>query len=287
MHGRKNGTKRALAGAALWMAAVGISLAAPAPNSATAAPAGDDAKAMAVADAVMKAGGGADAWAAVKYIRFSFVVERDGKTLVTRTHYWDRVGNRHRIEGTDKEGKSVVCVSYLPAKEGVCSVGDKVVMDDEAKPYVEREYGQWINDTYWLLMPYKMKDPGVHLKLDGEAKVGANVYDKVLLTFEDVGMTPKDRYWAFVNRKTHVMDRWEYVLQDDKGQPGTGEPEMWEWKGWNRYGGVMLATDRISKDGKTKILFKDVAVFDDLPDSVFSKTSKVELPKTASASGRP
>jgi len=28
----------------------------------------------------------------------------------------------------------------------------------------------WTNDTYWMLMPYKLRDPGVILKYDGEVK---------------------------------------------------------------------------------------------------------------------
>lgn len=236
-------------------------------------------KAVKIADAVMKAGGGGDKLAAVKYMRFTFAVEKDGKIVASRTHYWDRKLSRHRVEYTDKEGKSVVCLDYLVTHEGACSVADKALFDEEAAPYVKRAYAMWINDTYWLLMPYKMKDPGVHLKFDGQEKVGAKMYDKVLLTFEDVGLTPKDRYWAYVDPKTHRMDRWAYVLQDDKGEPGTGEAQAWDWKGWGTYGGVKLSTEKVSSDGKTKILFKDLAVFDEMSVAVFVSTAPVSPPK--------
>lgn len=238
-----------------------------------------DVKAAAVADAVMKAGGGEAGWAATKYLRFTFVVEKDGAVRASRTHYWDRVANRHHVEWTAKDGKSVVCIEYLDTREGVCTAGDQALFDGDAKPYLESAYDMWINDTYWLLMPYKMKDPGVHMKYDGEAKEGGKVYDKVLLTFDNVGLTPKDRYWAYVDRQTHRMDKWAYVLQDDKGEPGTGDPSVWKWTGWSKHGRVMLSSEKVSADGKTKILFKDLAVFDDLPDAVFSKSAKVDLTK--------
>ncbi len=232
----------------------------------------------------MKAGGGAEGWASVKYLRFTFVVEKDGAVRASRTHYWDRMQERHRLETTDKDGAKVICLTHLPSREGVCAVGDGFLFEADAKPYLDRAYEAWINDTYWLLMPYKMKDPGVQLRYDGEAKDAGRIYDKVLLTFDRVGLTPKDRYWAFVDRKTHRMDKWAYVLQDDKGQPGTGDPTPWAWKGWARYGGLMLASERVSADGKTRILFKDLAVYDSLPDVVFSKTSKVELPPQSAGS---
>jgi hypothetical protein len=250
------------------------------------APAGPDAKAAAVADEVLKAGGGAEGLASARYLRFSFVVEKEGKVLVSRTHYWDRVKDRHRLEMMDKGGNAVTCLSHLPTQEGICTVGDKVLMEQEAAPHLARAHAVWINDTYWLLMPYKMKDPGVRLTYEGEVKEGGAVYDKVALAFEKVGLTPADRYWAFVDRKTRRMTRWAYVLQDEKGQPGSGEPESWDWKGWARHGPIWLSPERVSRDGKTRILFKDLAVFDELPDSVFSKTAKVEATRPSAPGGR-
>ena len=235
-----------------------------------------DAKAAAIADVVMKAGGGDAGWAATKYLRFTFAVEKDGALRTSRTHYWDRVAGRHHIEWTAKDGKSLVCVQYLDTREGVCTAGDQPLFDSDAKPYLDTAYDMWINDTYWLLMPYKMKDPGVHLKYDGEAKEGGKVYDKVLLTFDNVGLTPKDRYWAYVDRQTHRMDKWAFVLQNEKGEPGSDEPSVWKWTGWSKFGGMMLSTDKTSADGKTKILFKDLAAFDKLPDEIFTKTAKVD-----------
>ena len=235
-----------------------------------------DAKAAAIADAVMKAGGGDAGGAATKYLRFTFAVEKEGAIRSSRTHYWDRVSNRHHLEWTSKDGKSLVCVQYLDTREGVCTAGDQPLFDSEAKPYLETAYDMWINDTYWLLMPYKMKDPGVHLKYDGEEKDGAKVYDKVLLSFDNVGLTPKDRYWAYVDRQTHRMDKWAFVLQNEKGEAGTEAPSLWKWTGWSKFGGMMLSTEKSSADGKTKILFKDVAAFDKLPEEIFTKTAKAD-----------
>jgi hypothetical protein len=257
-------------------AALALLLAIGAGGAAVAPPDQPDARAAAVADAVMKAGGGDAGGAASKYLRFTFAVEKDGAIRSSRTHYWDRVTNRHHLEWTTKDGKSLVCVEYLDTREGVCTAGDQPLFDADAKPYLESAYEMWINDTYWLLMPYKMKDPGVHLKYDGEAKESGKVYDKVLLTFDDVGITPRDRYWAYVDRQTHRMDKWAFVLQNEKGEPGTDPPSVWTWSGWSKFGGMMLSTVKTNEDGKTKILFKNLAAFDTLPDEVFTKTAKVD-----------
>ena len=121
-----------------------------------------------------------------------------------------------------------------------------------------------MNDTYWLLMPYKMTDPGVVLAYDGELKEGDAAWDKVRLTFDGVGLTPKDKYWAFVNRKTGMVDRWDFVLKgEDK------PPSSFTWEGWKKHGKVMLAPDHKAKDG-TRIYFPVLEVPESVPDAVFS-----------------
>jgi len=237
-----------------------------------------DSKALAVADEVMAAGGGEAGLASAKVLKFTFVYEQDGVVRSSRTHYWDRIGGRHRLEMIDRDGKNITCLTHLPSKEGVCAVDGQGFMEEAAQPYLSKSYAIWINDTYWLLMPYKMKDPGVDLKFDGETKEGGKTYDKIQLSFDQVGLTPKDRYWAFVDRTTHRMDKWAFVLQDEKGEPGKGEPSVFKWTGWSKFGSLWLSTEKIAEDGKSKVVFKDVAVFEALPDEIFSETSKVRLP---------
>ena len=122
-----------------------------------------------------------------------------------------------------------------------------------------------MNDTYWLLMPYKLKDPGVTLALDGEETKGGEAWDKLRLTFDNVGLTPKDKYWAYVNRKTGLVDRWDYVL---KGE--SKPPTSFTWLNWKKYGRVMLADDRRNATDDMRIHFPVLEVPESLPDALFS-----------------
>src|SRR5439155_16792894 len=63
--------------------------------TATPATAEPDAKAATVGKALGNALGGDDGWSHARYLRYDFVVERDGKKLVTRAHYWDRWSGRY------------------------------------------------------------------------------------------------------------------------------------------------------------------------------------------------
>src|SRR5574341_2563882 len=64
-----------------------------------------DAKAQALADRVMQALGGGDAWNKIHYLRFDFAVDRGGKNVTRRSHTWDKWTGRYRLEATTREGE--------------------------------------------------------------------------------------------------------------------------------------------------------------------------------------
>jgi hypothetical protein len=150
---------------------------------------------------------------------------------------------------------------------------------DEVKKLLERAYGRFINDTYWLLMPMKMEDPGVNLAYDGEKEIDGADYDVVKLTFNGVGLTPGDTYWVYVNRKTHLVERWEYILEGDvaeaRKRAATGGEEaapkrtLWLWRDWQQFGPIRLSTLKTQPGGDVSIMFKDVAVLGEAPAGAF------------------
>jgi hypothetical protein len=242
-----------------------LSVACPVLASQSTAPA-SDAKAVAVAERVMEALGGWKAWEATRFLRFDFAVERDGKALPARSHTWDKHTGRYRLEGQTQEGDPFVVLMNVTTKEGTAWRKGERVEGEEAAKMLERGYGAWVNDTYWLLMPYKMRDPGVTLSYDGEAAADGKTWDKVVLSFADVGLTPKDKYWVYVDRATGLVDRWEYIL---KGGPGPAT--RWDWKGWQRYGAVMLAPERLNPKDGARIHFPTLEVLASVPDSTFTE----------------
>jgi hypothetical protein len=226
-----------------------------------------DPKAMAIAEKVMHALGGDEAWNGTRYLRFDFAVDRDGKTVASRGHTWDKWTGRYRLEAKTKEGDPYVVLMNINTKAGSAFLKGKPLAGEEEKKYVEQGYAIWVNDTYWLLMPYKMRDPGVTLALAGEEKKGDEAWDKVVLTFDGVGLTPKDKYWVYVNRDTGLVDKWEYIL---KGGPGPATPFM--WKNWVRHGKIMLANDRVNPKDGTRIYFPVLEAPAAVADAVFTSS---------------
>lgn len=225
-----------------------------------------DPKAVALADRVMERLGGREAWQATRYLRFDFAVEREGKTLMRRAHSWDRRSGRYRVEATDEEGRPVVVLMNLHTKQGKAWVGGEPATGEALEKLLESGYAWWVNDSYWLLMPYKMRDDGVVLTDAGLEAGQGGTWEKVLLTFEGVGLTPKDKYWVFVNRKTGFVDRWEFVLK------GADTPPVpWNWSGWKPYGSIQLADERVNTNDGTRILFPVLDVPASVPDAVFTQ----------------
>ncbi len=222
-----------------------------------------DAEARRVAERVMEALGGADAWARVHLVHFGFAGRR--------THHWDRSTGRHRVEGETRDGEPFVVIADLDTRRGRAWLDGAEVTGEKAAELLETAYGAWVNDTYWLLMPYKLLDPGVHLTYEGTESLDGVPYDVLGLAFEGVGLTPGDRYWAWINRDTGLMDRWAYRLQS---QPEDAEPTVWRWQGWDWHGPdgarVRLAPRRETLDGERTLELDPIEVSDAVPEALFA-----------------
>jgi hypothetical protein len=228
---------------------------------ASAARADEDARAVAVGKAAWQALGGDAGWAQARYLRFDFVVDKGGKRLVTRAHYWDRFSGRYRVDG-EEGGKPWRVYLDVKDRSGVAfREGKRVTDESERARLVKDGYEAFINDSYWLLAPYKMFDPGVHLGYAGvEQAPRGETCDVVKLSFGEVGLTPRDVYWQLVDQKSHRVVAWRYVL-DGKSDP----PTTFTWTDWQKVGPIWLAATRESPGKPVAIRFANLAV-SPLPD---------------------
>jgi hypothetical protein len=216
-----------------------------------------DEKATAIAYDMMKALGGQENWDRARFIRFTFV--RQGRRLNLT---WDRDTGRYRLEAMNDAGVPYVVVMNLHTRQGKAALEGRPLDGQELSEYLNLANRVWTGETYWLLAPYKLRDPGAILAYEGEESAGGVVQDRLHLRFENVGLTPGDQFWLYVNRNTHLLDRWRFKLQG-------GTEGDFRWTGWERFGGILLATERVGATGE-RILFEDIIVTDSMPDEVFS-----------------
>ena len=222
--------------------------------------AGSDPKAVALADTVMRAMGGYDAWNNTRYLAWSFF---GGQYQI-----WDKqTGDFHW------EKDSLVANYNLGTKQGhVYRLGQDV----SATPAGQALLGQltpiWNNNSWWLLMPFKLKDSGVTLKYQGPAKTMAGQPAEALrLTFKNVGTTPDNRYEVLVSPTTGLVDEWAYFPAATDAQPAFRR----RWAGYTRHGQLLLAADRSEATKPARL--DDIATAQTLPEGVM--TSKVPVTK--------
>ena len=234
--------------------------------AARAADGGRDAKADAVGHELVAAMGGMPAWEKARQFRFDFVVVREGKDVARFAHAWDRYTGDYRVRGVDKTGAAWMVLFNVNTRQGRVWVNGVEVRDEKEKASrIEAAYGRFINDTYWLLAPWKIFDPGVHLAYDGEKPCpGSGTCDVLKLSFENVGLTPKDVYWMWITRDGRRMLQWQYVLGGASDPPTTAE-----WKDWKKLGGIMLSLDKPMVGQPFEIRFENVAVDPARDDSLF------------------
>jgi hypothetical protein len=199
---------------------------------------GSDARAIAIADQVMAALGGKQQWDALHGLRWSFGSMLGDSVRSTRRHAWDKMTGWHRVDGVNRLGQSYTFIHTVgDTNSGMAWMNGNKIEGDSLKKLIQRANALWINDTYWMLMPYKLRDPGVTLKYAGDTTMAGATYDKLALSFDHVGITPGDHYWVYVNRADHRVERWEMVLEGD--QP---PPVAYTWEGWEQHDGLWFPT---------------------------------------------
>jgi len=234
--------------------------------AAAAAPLRADQKADELGKQLIASLGGEGAWEKARQFRFDFVVEREGKAIARFSHVWDRYTGDYRVSGTDKTGAPYVVYFNVNTKQGQAFVNGKPVEGDEKAKQLENAYDRFINDTYWLLAPWKVFDPGVVRAYDGEKPCpDGGTCDVLKLSFESVGLTPKDVYWFWISRDGRRMVQWQYVLNG-----ASEEPTTVAWKDWEKLGGIMLSLDKPMQGKPVAIRFENVSVSPTRDDSLYS-----------------
>jgi len=219
-----------------------------------------DAEVTRIYRAMGQAQGSLEAWGRARYLTFDFVVRRDEGDF-RRSHEWDRWGGRAQVTWASDEGETVAVVdSKDPTQGQVWVAGEAVPAGPHADSLLMQAYRAHINDAYWLVMPFKWADPGVHARFLGkETAEDGRIFDVVELSFDGVGVTPDNMYHAYVNTETGLMERWAHYSTPD------AEPRFAEWGGYEEIGPLRLALD------KGRIQFENVRVLEgELPDGAFA-----------------
>lgn len=188
-----------------------------------------DEKAVALADEVMEAMGGRKNWDDTPYLTWNF--------FGSRKHYWNKKTGDIRIESIKD---STTYLMNIHSMEGKVQVkGTELTEPDTLKKFLTTGKSMWINDAYWLVMPFKLKDSGVTLKYIGQDTSQTNA-EVLELTFKNVGDTPDNKYLVSVDKSSKLVNQWAFYGNYDDPQPRFTMP----WLDYEQKGKILLSGNR-------------------------------------------
>lgn len=195
---------------------------------------GSDSMAIKIADEVMEAMGGRRNWDNTRFLTWTFFGRRN--------HAWDKWTGDVRIESM--ADSTIYLLNINSMKGRVSQKGTEVDNPDTLAFLLKRAKSIWINDSYWLIMPFKLKDNGVTLKYLGEGKTEKGILTDILeLTFKEVGDTPDNKYQVFVDKDLRLVTQWSYFRSAGNEKPDFTNP----WEDYQKYGKLLLSGSRGSR----------------------------------------
>lgn len=209
-------------------------------------------KASTIANEVFDAMGGLKSYKNTHFIKWEF-----GK----RTLYWDKWTGDVRIESPEKNLVILVNINTLKGK--VFENG--VLISDKEKTKVLLTQGKdwWINDSYWLVMPWKLKDPGVTLNYaKTDTLPNGKKADVLQMTFDSVGVTPDNKYLVYVDQEEKLIKQWAYFKNFNDPEPKFVKP----WDNYQKTGTILLSFNRSDFGPKNVVVNQhlDSKIFTDL-----------------------
>ncbi|GAB1856989.1 hypothetical protein MHTCC0001_18250 [Flavobacteriaceae bacterium MHTCC 0001] len=197
-----------------------------------------DKKALDIAEQTVTAMGGRNNYDNVRFVKWDY-----GKRVL----YWNKWTGDVRIESSKDSLTILVNINTL---KGKAFKANKTVLDStKLQGFLVKGKHWWINDSYWLIMPWKLQDPGVSLSyIKTEKLPNGNIADVIQLTFNSVGVTPDNKYHVYVDQTDHLIKQWAFFKNFNDTEPKFVLP----WDNYQKAGNILLSFNR-SKFGPKNV----------------------------------
>lgn len=203
----------------------------PAENERTAPPpAKGSPEALALAAKMRAFSGGAEAWAKVETLYFTF-------RSIDRI-FWDRKLEMVRAETLRGRRKDESWAPWTSAVYDLRLEQDVFKGGDGELPGMQAFLSakdKWRNHSFWLLAPLMALDPGTELSIDDADPDDAEGIQRLRLVSDTVGLAPGNRIVFHIETATGKPVRLDYQRRD-------GDPVLsWTFERWTRVGDLNLA----------------------------------------------
>ena len=162
---------------------------------------------------------GKDRWDAIPYIQWTF---KDARHYV-----WDKQDDLADIKWDD-----YVVKMNLDDQSGIVSKAGEQIEGEKKQEMLEKAWGFWCNDSFWLNAPAKIRDGGTTrsvVKMDDGT-------DGLLVEYSSGGVTPGDAYlWALDETGLPVYYKMWVSIIPVGGMKAT-------WTDWKDVMGAKIST---------------------------------------------
>ena len=177
---------------------------------------------------------GFEKWDQVKSIGYTWNVQRDSATVVSRTWKWNIQDSTVSYAGADTSFTYSLTADSLPEKDGA-----------------------FINDKYWALMPFQLAwDKGYTYEVTEKASSPIQGLPSTKLSIlygTEGGYTPGDAYDLYLDADHKILE-WTFR----KGNAPEGR--TWTWEKSVPYGPIQISLEHKDPEGKRFIWLTDVTI---------------------------
>lgn len=112
----------------------------------------------------------------LKYLRWNFADRQK--------YLWDKQGDKVIVKWDNVE-----VLLDLKTQNGDVFVDGKILQNDEKSGHLEKAWSNWCNDSFWMIAPFKVFDPGTTREIvNDEGQTG------LMVKYDSGGVTPGDSY---------------------------------------------------------------------------------------------
>lgn len=188
--------------------------------------ANSDPAAVELADSIMVAMGGRENWDNTRYITWRFEGERD----LT----WDRRSGNVRIESFHD---SAIYLFRAGGEGGRVRIGEKEVLErDSLSAMLRKARSQWMYDSFWLVMPFRLKTDGATLKYLGEERTDSARYNLLQITISEGAGAPPGEYLAFVDLEDNLIKVCSELGEDSR----SAGDFLVRWDNYSKHDNILL-----------------------------------------------
>jgi hypothetical protein len=203
-----------------------------------------DPAAVELADSVLAAAGGKEAWDKIRFIKWA-----DGQKIF----YWDKLAQNIRIETPSKKTISII---NLSTTEGRIKSNEKELGEgDSLKNKIAEEHAAWLTSSNKIFLPFNLKQQGFSLQYLGEEELRQGKCNVVKMAHPEREIAFK----IFVDLDNNLIQRSQVLTNDSDSVIAT-----YNFGNYQKYKAVRLALPEGDE-------IKDLAIDEDLPEVLFTE----------------